>query len=223
MTGVEIAAIVTAIAATAVSAGTQVAATQKTKKAIDKRIAELKATPGLSREQRLELEAAGLGAVQAGQRELYSRMADFYTGGQVSGGDILRVQKQAGEQARKSQMDIGKMIAGVEAATMAEKRRAREGYEQAGIEAGAQATAAIGGAVASGLGAVGQGLGAVSLDQQRKAYDAERDKLAGEFGVVSTAPRLELAALRDKVAEGQTLNFIEEERLKDLQTLLGGN
>lgn len=220
MTGVEIAAIVTAIAATAVSAGTQVAATQKTKKAIDKRIAELKATPGLSREQRLELEAAGLGAVQAGQRELYSRMADFYTGGQVSGGDILRVQKQAGEQARKSQMDIGKMIAGVEAATMAEKRRAREQYEQAGIEAGAQATAAIGGAAAAGLGAIGQGLGAVSLDQQRKAYDADRALMAGEFGEVSGFDRAEYDRLN---AKGQMRNLAEEEEFVRLDQLLGRN
>ena len=220
MTGVEIAAIVTAIAATAVSAGTQVAATQKTKKAIDKRIAELKATPGLSREQRLELEAAGLGAVQAGQRELYSRMADFYTGGQVSGGDILRVQKQAGEQARKSQMDIGKMIAGVEAATMAEKRRAREGYEQAGIEAGAQATAAIGGAAAAGLGAIGQGLGAVSLDQQRKAYDADRALMAGEFGEISEFDKAEYDRLN---AKGQMRNLAEEEEFVRLDQLLGRN
>ena len=220
MTGVEIAAIVTAIAATAVSAGTQVAATQKTKKAIDKRIAELKATPGLSREQRLELEAAGLGAVQAGQRELYSRMADFYTGGQVSGGDILRVQKQAGEQARKSQMDIGKMIAGVEAATMAEKRRAREGYEQAGIEAGAQATAAIGGAAAAGLGAIGEGLGAVSLDQQRKAYDADRALMAGEFGEISEVDRAEYDRLN---AKGQMRNLAEEEEFVRLDQLLGRN
>ena len=220
MTGVEIAAIVTAIAATAVSAGTQVAATQKTKKAIDKRIAELKATPGLSREQRLELEAAGLGAVQAGQRELYSRMADFYTGGQVSGGDILRVQKQAGEQARKSQMDIGKMIAGVEAATMAEKRRAREGYEQAGIEAGAQATAAIGGAAAAGLGAIGQGLGAVSLDQQRKAYDADRALMAGEFGEISEFDKAEYDRLN---AKGQLRNLAEEEEFVRLDQLLGRN
>tara|TARA_R110000824_G_scaffold147020_2_gene316303 strand:- start:9460 stop:10122 length:663 start_codon:yes stop_codon:yes gene_type:complete len=220
MTGVEIAAIVTAIAATAVSAGTQVAATQKTKKAIDKRIAELKATPGLSREQRLELEAAGLGAVQAGQRELYSRMADFYTGGQVSGGDILRVQKQAGEQARKSQMDIGKMIAGVEAATMAEKRRAREGYEQAGIEAGAQATAAIGGAAAAGLGAIGQGLGAVSLDQQRKAYDADRALMAGEFGEISEFDKAEYDRLN---AKGQLRTIVEEEEFVRLDQLLGRN
>tara|TARA_R110000823_G_scaffold109217_1_gene228924 strand:+ start:17656 stop:18318 length:663 start_codon:yes stop_codon:yes gene_type:complete len=220
MTGVEIAAIVTAIAATAVSAGTQVAATQKTKKAIDKRIAELKATPGLSREQRLELEAAGLGAVQAGQRELYSRMADFYTGGQVSGGDILRVQKQAGEQARKSQMDIGKMIAGVEAATMAEKRRAREGYEQAGIEAGAQATAAIGGAAAAGLGAIGQGLGAVSLDQQRKAYDADRALMAGEFGEISEFDKAEYDRLN---AKGQLRTIAEEEEFVRLDQLLGRN
>ena len=220
MTGVEIAAIVTAIAATAVSAGTQVAATQKTKKAIDKRIAELKATPGLSREQRLELEAAGLGAVQAGQRELYSRMADFYTGGQVSGGDILRVQKQAGEQARKSQMDIGKMIAGVEAATMAEKRRAREGYEQAGIEAGAQATAAIGGAAAAGLGAIGEGLGAVSLDQQRKAYDADRALMAGEFGEVSEFDKAEYDRLN---AKGQLRTIVEEEEFVRLDQLLGRN
>ena len=220
MTGVEIAIIVASIAGAAAGAGTNIAATQKTKKAIDKRIAELKATPGLSREQRLELEAAGLGAVQAGQRELYSRMADFYTGGQVSGGDILRVQKQAGEQARKSQMDIGKMIAGVEAATMAEKRRAREQYEQAGIEAGAQATAAIGGAAAAGLGAIGEGLGAVSLDQQRKAYDAKRDKLAGEFGTVSEFDKANYEELK---AKGILRDRAEDAEFKRLDEMLGGN
>ena len=220
MTGVEIAALVATIAAAAASAGTQVAATQKRKKAIEDRISELSRTPGLSREQRLELEAAGLGAVQAGQRELYSRMADFYTGGQVSGGDILRVQKQAGEQARKSQMDIGKMIAGVEAATMAEKRRAREQYETAGIEAGAQATAAIGGAAAAGLGAIGEGLGAVALDQQRKAYEADRELMAGEFGTVSEFDQAEYDRLK---AKGQMRNLAEEEEFIRLDQLLGGN
>mgnify|MGYP003673477016 CR=1 FL=1 len=196
MTGVEIAIIVASIAGAAVGAGTNIAATQKTKKAIDKRIAELKKTPGLS------------------------RMADFYTGGQVSGGDILRVQKQAGEQARKSQMDIGKMIAGVEAATMAEKRRAREGYEQAGIEAGAQATAAIGGAAAAGLGAIGEGLGAVSLDQQRKAYDAKRDKLAGEFGTVSEFDKANYEELK---AKGILRDRAEDAEFKRLDEMLGGN
>jgi hypothetical protein len=117
-------------------------------------------------------------------------------------------------------MDIGKMIAGVEAATMAEKRRAREQYETAGIEAGAAATQAIGGAAAAGLGAVAEGLGGVALDQQRKAYDADRELMAGEFGTVSESDKLLYQKL--KAIDPAKRTRLEEDELTRLHQLLGG-